>query len=212
MAGCSPESDWRNWSFNRWNHELFRSVFESSGEEIAPLYRIEVTDSYLAKLCGAPDTEGAAVREAFLANLPRSRHGLRSLFDSREVLRNWASESAEPRFFAQLYFSLMVASATAETHQEGNFRRRFGTMLGLDADRDYVGPGLPRLWERSRNGLYCDRRSEIASDLWFCLIREVKPSSDIRSVWRFLATETSYGYRILYLLKDSIAVLHWTQF
>jgi len=130
---------WR--SRDEWNDGLLEAVF-APREDVGPIYRIDATDSFLATASGLP---AASARARFVGCFQGRPLDAKQLFDAERWLRSWTSDS-NPAFFAQLYLTLIVASADEETYREGNFRRRLSQILGLPDEYDAVGSGLPVLW------------------------------------------------------------------
>jgi hypothetical protein len=127
-----------------WNRVLLEAVF-SADRGSGSVRIIRATDSFLAAAVSEPASTGSAIRKQFVDSLRCARRSARNFFDFDVQMRRWEAAPGPPPFFAQLYFSLLVASATEATHDEGDFRRRFCSMLGLPRG-DYVDRGLAELW------------------------------------------------------------------
>lgn len=138
--------EWADWTRDDWNSKLLHAVFTGSGEVIAPIVRINATEGFLTSVAQAGPHSGRDVTESFTGVHKGPGRMIRNLFDPY-ILHGWDPTKDEPRFFSQLYLTLIVASATSETHNEGNFRRRLAILLGMDRDRNYVPSGLPKLWQ-----------------------------------------------------------------
>ena len=136
-----------------WNTALFNAVFSPSVARSGAVRRINVTDAFIASAIGCAAEDGAAAREALVGTIRRAYPWGRDLFSLYPNLRGWDPTATIPPFFANLYVSLLVASATEDTWQEGNFRRRLAAVLKQPESRDLVDPGLPRLWETLRKWL-----------------------------------------------------------
>jgi hypothetical protein len=113
-----------------------------------PVRIIKATDSFLATSALEFARTRNSVRSRFLQSLGRTPNAVRDLFDLDLQMRRWQSNPGQPPFFIQLYFSLLVASATEATHDEGLYRQRLCSMLEL-APGDYVNKGLPDLWREA---------------------------------------------------------------
>lgn len=129
-----------------WNHALLEAVFRAGDLRTGAIRRINVTDAFIASAIGYPLDRAAAAREGLIAAFRRNYPAGRYIFDHYLLTRRWDPGSMVPPFFVNLYLSLIVASATEETWQEANFRRRLAALLEQDVNRDLVGAGLPRLW------------------------------------------------------------------
>jgi hypothetical protein len=143
-------TDWKDWDRERWNSVLLRAIFNVSGETSTPVARINATEGFLARIAQEDPDLGQRVTESFIEVHKGTARAVRRLFDA-SILFGWDPRQDEPFFFSQLYLTLIVASATSETHSEGNFRKRLAILLGLDQDRDYVPSGLPTLWQALAN-------------------------------------------------------------
>lgn len=127
-----------------WNRVLLQAVF-SADRGSGSVRIIRATDSFLAAAVSEPASTGSVIRERFVDSLRSARRSARNFFDFDVQMRRWEAAPGPPPFFVQLYFSLLVASATEATHDEGDFRRRFCSMLGLPPG-DYINRGLADLW------------------------------------------------------------------
>lgn len=139
------EEAWQNWSLSQWNDALVHAAFSAAPGVPPEITRFDATPRFLAQAVGAAEDDATDVRRAFLKRFPRQAGAVRRLFDHRAQTRNWSPASAKLPFFAQLYLSLIVASADEDTFDEGNFRRRLVRLLNL-TDGDYLSPDLARLW------------------------------------------------------------------
>lgn len=144
---------WHGWKRSDWNDVLIRSVFDVGGPRVGPVRIIDVTPAFLASVVGEDPESGKDVRSSFVGAFHVGPRKARELFDVDVQLGSAPVRvDSAPSFFAQLYLSCIVASATEDTHDEGNFRRRLATILGLDVDLDYLSRhGLAWLWEALRD-------------------------------------------------------------
>lgn len=102
----------------------------------------------MARVADAPADRCADIRNAFISCFPDDESDVRRLFDPAIVPSGKVRANDDPNFFAQLYLSCIVASATEETFDEGQFRERLAELLGLEGEHDYLSRGgLPFLWE-----------------------------------------------------------------
>jgi hypothetical protein len=127
-----------------WNRVLLDAVF-STEHGSGPVRIIRATDSFLAASAPESARAGDSVRSRFLQSLGRTPNAVRDLFDHDLQMQRWQANPGPPPFFSQLYFSLLVASATEATHDVGVYRQRLCSMLELPPG-DYVNKGLPDLW------------------------------------------------------------------
>ncbi len=140
-------NDWRQWSRQDWNTALVRHVFDSTvAGDTSPVRRIDVTDGFLARVTNSADEPAEEVRASLIGRYTLPPDQVRQLYDPMVVLATWSRSDALPPFFGQLFITLLVASASEDTHDEGDFYRRFAATLGLDPSRNYFGHGLPSLW------------------------------------------------------------------
>jgi hypothetical protein len=140
-----------------WNRILLDAVF--SAERGSGTVRIiRATDSFLATSATQPASARQAIREQFIDSLRCTPRAARVLFDHDVQMRRWAATPGPPPFFVQLYLSLLVASATEATHDEGDFRRRFSGMLRLPPG-DYIDRGLSDLWRELERWTLMENRA-----------------------------------------------------
>ena len=156
------------WSLADWNDRLFHSVFASAHNGLLnePVRQVSLPVGGLAEMLGIPVEDGEAqdIENAFvgLFRLPPTDFNL--LFDARLILQDWIPENIPP-FFAQLVFTLLIASG-AEELSEGNFRRRLANRLGHLEGTNYPMTDLPLMWERLAEWL----RSPVASEKQYRLL------------------------------------------
>jgi hypothetical protein len=132
-----------------WNRCLIDAVF-STDTGTGPVRTIKATDKFLALASSSPSDSPQVVRSVrndFIRAFSGSHRQVRRLFEYDHQMALWRLGQGRPPFFGQLYLSLLIASATEETHGDGDFRRRFCLMLKLPF-ADYIANGLPRLWEQ----------------------------------------------------------------
>jgi hypothetical protein len=128
-----------------WNGLLFEAVFASKHDR-KPIRIINATDGFLAHVAGFAEDEATAAREDFVNAFRKVPYNARRLLDYEFQMLDWRkSGTRHPTFFGQLYLSLLAASATEDTYDEGDFRRRYSQLLHLP-EGNYVSYGLPRLW------------------------------------------------------------------
>jgi hypothetical protein len=128
-----------------WNRRLVDTFFSAISTQ-TPVRIITATDRQLATVLGLPADSETAARRSFVRAVRAVPYGVRKNFDYDFQIRLWQKQGGSPTFFSQLYLSLLAASATEDTHDEGDFRRRYCLLLNL-APGDYVSNGLPKLWE-----------------------------------------------------------------
>ena len=145
--------DWNNWNLKEWNNFLVQTFFYDGGESGGAIHQFDASPIHLARALGISNEIGYRAQEAFIENFQLSLYRLRQLFGVSMVTSGWTSNHKNLPFFAQLYLSLIVASATKETQSEGNFRARLSKLLGQEVPQNYVNC-LPRLWEATQQWTY----------------------------------------------------------
>lgn len=135
-----------HWDLSVWNHHLFNTVFGVK-DGLLPVRRITVTPAFFARLAGLPTVEGERVRGALLTCLRNRFPNGRGLFELDPEYLGWNREAEIPPFFVNLYLSLIAASASEETHAQGNFRKRAAHLLRLPECANPVTYGLPQMWQ-----------------------------------------------------------------
>ncbi len=147
----SPD-EWRDWSRNRWNAELFRHYFVADGLDARQVRRITVGPEDLAHVAGETN-DPTAVQEAFESAIAEgcSPADLERRL-SREVHDRWvtrARNGCEPPYVADLLFTCYAAGLVDEdTKDVGDFRERLRLLLGHDSSLPPYRLGeLGQLWE-----------------------------------------------------------------
>ncbi len=140
---------WETWGRAEWNAALVPHLFACVQGEGQPILRIPVTPEMLARAAGANLSCAAAVRDSFVKvyrALPTWQ--INRLFEVPYACACWTpSESSFPPFVADLVLTLLVASASDRTYDEGNFRFRMARELCKPVGTSYRLPGLAGLWE-----------------------------------------------------------------
>ena len=154
--------EWKTWGLEDWNNFLVQVYFRPDDAGGETIHQFDASFSYLAKKLDIAADDGRAAQDSFVSTFQVARNELRNLFDASRAVRGWTEESENLPFFGQLYLSLIVASATEETQEEGNFRERFSRILGQDVPQNYVNC-LPRLWEAARAWSVVQAKSSINS-------------------------------------------------
>lgn len=154
--------EWKIWDLEDWNDFLVQIYFRPDDAGGETIHQFDASFSYLAKKLGIAADDGCAAQNYFVSTFQVPRNELRNLFDASHAVRGWTEESDNLPFFGQLYLSLIVASATEETQEEGNFRERFSRILGQNVPQNYVNC-LPRLWEAARAWSVVQAKSSINS-------------------------------------------------
>ncbi|TIN90658.1 MAG: hypothetical protein E5Y06_31535 [Mesorhizobium sp.] len=147
QVNTDPGANWRSWSKVEWNDALVRAVFlrRPAGTIIR---RIDTTQSWMAQIAGANVSQGEAVRDAFLSVFRGFHLSARALFSPARLTRGWSSTSTHLPFFAELYLSLIVASADERTADLGRYRERLAELTGIGAGA-LIGHELPDLWRKA---------------------------------------------------------------
>ncbi len=147
QVDADPGARWRSWSKVEWNDALVDAVFRRRPAGTI-IRRIDTTQSWMARIAGANEAQGDAVRAAFLSMFQGFRLSARALFSPARLTRGWAPDSTQLPFFAELYLSLIVASADERTADLGRYRERLAELTGIGAGA-LVGHELPRLWQKA---------------------------------------------------------------
>ncbi len=139
---------WRDWDQTEWNRRLLEAVFGTAALAPGAVRTVDVTEAFIAGVADESADQGELIQDDFLDLFHVGPSRARALFDVElQLPRGGVPTDSTPSFFGQLYLSCIVASATKETHAEGNFRRRLAKILGLDTHLDYLSRGgLPSLW------------------------------------------------------------------
>src|SRR5260370_9927550 len=138
---------WRNWNLARWNEVLVDRVFTKRSETSSEIVRLDATPQLLISVVEVAAHDDQTVRDCFLNSFPKTRSGFAELFDFASQTRNWRHKDRGLPFFAQLYLTILVASADEETFTIGNFRDRLQKILGLDLAVGQTLNYLPKFWK-----------------------------------------------------------------
>lgn len=127
---------------------LVHMVFFDSARLSVPVTRIEASGFFLARCAGEPGTSAAAVQRAFTVAFGKNAPSIRRRYAEGYSNAAEAKRLGYPANFADLYLTLLAASADDSTQGEGNFRRRFVELLHpLPITPPDFG-GLSTLWQR----------------------------------------------------------------
>ena len=139
--------DWRCASYSDWNLHLFRYFFDVSTRG-ATVERIPATEEELRRAVGDPAALGQEVVTAFVAairsELPRGTSFCHYCLRKAQ----WNPESSDPPpYFGMLWFTCLLAAGYPDG--AGNFRERFGALIGTEDDCRHGQRGgcLNDLWE-----------------------------------------------------------------
>jgi hypothetical protein len=139
--------EWRDWNRTDWNDALVEATFQQSAHSSPAIRRIDSTSQYLARVVNASAKDSESVRQAFVSCFKGPTYEIKRLFDYTRQTHRWTPKSKKLPFFAQLYLSVLVASADATTYEMGNFRERLTASLGLTRDPLFYLGDLAALWE-----------------------------------------------------------------
>jgi hypothetical protein len=129
----STLSGWSTWSVRGWNDALVNSVFIKRPDLPSEIVRVDATSRLLVAAANGNPTDADEIRQAFLSSFPTSRPAFSRLFDIAAQTRHWRPTDPELPFFAQLYLTVLVTTASARTRAvgksaylrtRGTFRRR----------------------------------------------------------------------------------------
>jgi hypothetical protein len=140
---------WPSWNLASWNDALVNGVFIKRPDLPAQVIRIDATSRLLVAAANGKSLEADEIHKSFIGCFPRSRSAFGRLFDVSSQTRHWRPSDVELPFFAQLYLTVLVASADEETFEIGNFRNRLQVLLGFDVPIGHMLNGLPQLWKRA---------------------------------------------------------------
>jgi len=138
---------WRSWSKNEWNDALVDAVFRRRPAGTI-IRRIDTTQAWMARIAGANEAQGGAVRAAFLSLFRGFHLSAKALFSPARLTRGWTPDSTHLPFFAELYLSLVVASADERTADLGRYRERLAELTGIGSGA-LIGHELPNLWRQA---------------------------------------------------------------
>jgi hypothetical protein len=160
LAG-EVKPDWYHWTLKRWNDVLVDLVFGKRTDASSEIVRIDATNRLLVAAANGNPENADAIRQSFLDSFPSTRSGLATLFDASTQTRKWYPEDIDLPFFAQLYLTILVASADEETFTIGNFRNRFQVLLGVDVSVGHLLHDLPKLWKGAALWTRDTRREDV---------------------------------------------------
>jgi hypothetical protein len=128
-----------------WNSRLIEAVF-STRAGATPVRIIKATNGFLARVMGSKSGSELDARADFIGAHGSTGSEIRALFDFDAQMLKWRRSSGPPTFFGPLYLSLLVASASEDTQNVADFRRRLCKIFSLPPG-NYVSNGLPLLWQ-----------------------------------------------------------------
>ena len=155
------DPNWHLWDLSRWNDALVDIVFIKRPDSSSEILRIDATTKLLVSAVKAHAEDADAVRQCFLRSFPKTSAVLSTLFDASRQTGKWSSKDFNLPFFAQLYLTILVASADEETFSIGNFRNRLQKVLGLSFDIGHMLGGLPGLWKAAARWTRDTRRERV---------------------------------------------------
>ena len=165
MVPDSPNTrtklDWRQWTLRRWNDALVDIVFARRPDTPPEIVHIDATNRLLLEVTKSDPKDASDARQFFLNSFPRVRSDFSLLFDTSVQTRNWSAKDADLPFFAQLYLTILVASADQETFEIGNFRDRLQALLGFDLSVGRRLNDLPNLWKAAARWTEDTRRLNV---------------------------------------------------
>jgi len=162
-------SSWRNWTLHQWSQAFFHHFFEY-GDEDTPVTRLVITDATWSAVTGDTSTPPAQIQQAFLSQFPRKR----CVLDHH--LSNRACRLPLHDFFPYLILTCLVAAASEDDAEAGQFPIRLYELLGMEGDSPLPFDGLGRIWKKLKD-LLMERRYQ------GCLCRELvlpNPGTEVR--------------------------------
>jgi hypothetical protein len=118
------------------------------GHDARPVSRLAISPEELAKVVGAPDTDAAAARDAFLQVVRCSPSVFRRHLSSASLEHAAWNRREPPPFLVYLFFTCFAAaSLDADTANVGVFRERLRQLLRHEAGTSYPLGDLSELWE-----------------------------------------------------------------
>jgi hypothetical protein len=152
---------WQRWTRRQWNDALVGVVFGKRPETPPEILRIDATNRFLFAAANAAPEDGTIARKLFLETFPSTRTEFSRLFDTTIQFRTWRSTDLELPFFAQLFLTILVASADEDTFEIGNFRTRLQLLLGFDVSVGHMLNNLPKLWKAAARWTRDTRRENV---------------------------------------------------
>ncbi len=137
-------SSWRNWTLPQWSQAFFHHFFEY-GDEDTPVTRLVITDATWSAVTGDTSIPPAQMQQAFLDQFPRTRRDL----DCH--LSNRACRLPLHDFFPYLILTCLVAAASEDDAEAGQFPIRLYELLGMEGDSPLPFDGLGRIWKKLKD-------------------------------------------------------------
>jgi|GEM_PF-5381929 len=133
---------WQSWKLHEWGEAFFDYFFEFS-EDDTPVTRLPITDVTWHEVTKDWNTNPGNIERAFLDTFPKKRKVLERnfwKFTDRDDL-------VPPPSFPYLILTCVVAAASEEESEEGDFRERLRDMLGMGDIAPLPLIGLNKVWE-----------------------------------------------------------------
>ena len=148
-TASSPFS-WQNWTLRQWSEAFFRHFFEYEDED-TPVTRLVITDATWHAVTGDASTSPDEMQQAFLNRFPRTRRELDHHL-SGQAIRFLLHD-----FFPYLILTCLVAVASEENAEAGQFPMRLYELLGMRGDSPLPFKGLGDIWEELADQLTAGR-------------------------------------------------------
>ena len=133
---------WQPWGLREWGEAFFDYFFKFSADD-APVTRLPITDITWHEVTKDRNTNPDDMERAFINTFPKKRKALQlnfSKFTDRDDL-------VPPSSFPYLILTCVVAAASEEESEEGDFRERLRDMLGMKDTATLPLSGLNKIWE-----------------------------------------------------------------
>lgn len=136
------------WTLRQWSEAFFRHFFEYNDGD-TPVTRLVITDATWSAVTGDASTLPAQIQQAFLNQFPRTRRELNRHLSSQILWRKLPLHD----FFPYLILTCLVAAASEETTEAGQFRQRLADMLKTWDFTPLQLTGLGKVWDAFRTHL-----------------------------------------------------------
>lgn len=152
LTSIDLSSSWLNWTLHQWNQAFFHHFFEY-GDEDTPVTRLVITDATWSAVTGDTSTPPAQIQHAFLGQFTRTRRELNRHLSSQVI---WFQLPIHD-FFPYLILTCLVAAASEDDAEAGQFPARLYELLGMSGDSPLPFDGLGDVWEKLANQLTAGR-------------------------------------------------------
>ena len=142
---------WKHWDLAGWNQALLHEIFFDGTRLSLPLTRICASDNLLAQCTADQQPDHDAVRRAFIDSFGSTAHEVVKKFSWDRAAQQSAEGLGEPNYFAALFLTLLAATAEDTTHEFGDYRTRFSTLVLPVVLNSPPVKNLSKMWEHLRD-------------------------------------------------------------